>query len=306
MTEWTAAELTIARLLVQDGKNAQQISDELTKAGFRRTHQAVRRLLQRKRATEAGWHAQIAASPYTKHTDALHIKSDAFLCLNDLHCPMHDAAFDNAAIDWALSVGCDTCVLGGDVVNFESFSFYGNDRPEVDAEAEIRATEQLLAVIAKEFRQVVWIAGNHEQRLTRRLGKALKMERAMQMFAMADNVQTSSHKWCTVECAGETWRVSHPGSRSRHATLVAKQLCSIHNTHVICGHGHLRGRTKDPSGRLWAVDSGVCCDPERLVYTMENDTTHPKMLQGAVVVKAGYPWVIDPEFFEAYDALKAA
>jgi hypothetical protein len=66
-------------------------------------------------------------------------------------------------------------------------------------------------------------------------------------------------------------------------------------SHVIMGHNHLWGMTRDESGTFWAIESGVCADPERIPYYNEVHNTRPAMCTGAVIVRDGVPWLLSPE-----------
>ncbi|HUW09326.1 MAG TPA: metallophosphoesterase family protein [Anaerolineae bacterium] len=304
---WTQPELYLAQRLVREGLNTDQVSKELEKAGCRRTQQAVRRLIQRKRQTENGWHAMVAESPIKYDQQPMTVEGD-FLALADVHAPLHDAAFANLCIGEALRLAVRNVILAGDLVNLDALCFWGNES-EAIAEQDIIATEQILGVLAHEFEYVYWFAGNHDLRIARKLDRAVRMQRLFNLFVRAPNVIVSDFLWCWADSGERRYRVTHPGTRSRHATWVAKDLCSIHNCSVICGHGHGWGMTKDVSGRHFAIDSGIVADPGKILYSLKRDTRDPKMLQGAVIVRSGLPRLLCPETLgvaaELYDAQRA-
>lgn len=297
---WSESETYLLQLLVKQGLTPQGICDEFSQRGIKRTYQAIRRKIQRERRREpTDWYAQVRTSEVTPYANPLHVEGDA-LCLFDLQVPFHDAAWINRCIALALGWGVENVILGGDLVDLAAFSPFGRT-VEVEAEDEIRATEQVLTALSSSFSRVYWFAGNHEARLAIQLGKQVKLERALNMFSRADNVQVSDFRWCELSCAGADFYIEHPGSFSKRPTSVAVELCAIHDRSVIAGHGHLWGMTRDASNRHWAIDSGMCADPERLEYNVKVHKRFPKMVQGAVIVRESIPYLLCPANISGFE-----
>lgn len=297
---WPAAETALLKHLVQQGLGPAEIQEAFEKEGIAKSFQSVRGKIRReKRNHPAEWHARVDPSPYTKYQNPMRVEGDA-LCLFDLQAPFHDAIWVNRCVSLALRWRIKQVILGGDLVDLAAFSPFGRS-VEIEAEEEIRATEQILKALASSFERVYWFAGNHEARLAAQLGKQVSLERALNMFERADNVQVTGFRWCELIAGSTKYYVEHPGSFSKKPTTVAAELCSIHDKSVIAGHGHLWGMVRDVSNRHWAIDSGMCADPERLEYSVKVHKRFPKMVQGAVIIRDGIPYLLCPDNMAGYE-----
>lgn len=297
---WGLAEVEIVTLHVERGDNAEQTSQALRDAGFNRSHQAVRRWLQR----HPQIHALVAASPVRKMERPPVLKGDALL-LFDIHCPFHDAAWINRAIDLALRWGIRKAGVGGDLVDFNAFTTFQRSE-EFDVEDEIASAEQVIHTLEMAFDEVIYSAGNHEVRLSRKTDWLLPVQSAVRLFMRDGKVTFTRSHWFTLESGGQEWYVEHPRSVSVNSSLVPARLCAKYHKHVVAGHGHLAGIGRDVSGRYWAVDSGMCADPGRMEYYVMEHNTRPAMNQGAVIIRDGVPVLLTPDNVRFYEALSLA
>jgi len=297
--EWTAAEEALLRAYVEQGLDDAEITTRFKNEGIARTYKAIQRMRQRK-----GWHARVNPSPVARLDQPLTLFGDALL-LFDIHAPYHDAGWINTVIDLALSWGIKQVGIGGDVIDLNAFSKYGR-RLGVEADDEIRATEQIVTTLARTFERIVYCGGNHEVRLARVTDQKLALDRIMRLWVSAKNVEISDYHWFQLETDGGRYYIEHPKNASIHATVVPKKLCSRFHCHVIAGHGHLWGMTRDDSGKYWAIDSGICADPQRLDYYALEHNARPAMMQGAVIVKGGTPVALSPANIGFYGGVQIA
>jgi hypothetical protein len=256
--------------------------------------------VRRKRQRE-GWHALVRDAGTPRFDQPLHVVAKrGALILPDPHAPFHDADWCNRCIALALAQGCDVVAVPGDLVDFTAFSKWGRQE-RVEAEDEIRAARHLLRTLARNFETVVYTGGNHEMRLPRITGNLLELRDTMDMFISDSNVQATDYHWFELESGGQTFYVEHPKNASVIAGRVPTRLAEKLGCHVIAGHGHVWGMTRDSSGRYWCIDAGVCCDPLKLAYTQKVHSTRPQVYQGAVIVTDGVPILLGPDniaFFE--------
>jgi len=297
MAKWGTAETAHLLYLLQQGKAAHEIWSLFQSEGIDRTQRAIERKVARERKLHPEtWHGKVQAPPpaYKKYDEQLVLEADSALILFDIHAPRHHNRFINQCIGVALQWGCNLCIIGGDLIDFDAFSYFGS-AIETDAEDEIRATEQIVKILAQEFETVAEIDGNHEDRIVRLLNHKVPPERIMSWWAKQDNVLTSSYRWCELTSGGERFYIEHPRNTSVIPTRVAQGLCSKHLTHVIMGHNHLWGMTKDASGTFWAIEGGICADPKRLPYVNVVHNKRPAFCVGAVIVREGVPWLLSPE-----------
>ena len=297
-TAWTPAEDAFVRHLVQEGKDSAEIAALCREAGIARTQKSIQRRRER-----CGWHARVAESPVKLDAPPT-LKGDALL-LFDVHSPCHDAAWVNRCVDLALSWGVRKLGIGGDLVDWTAFSVFAKS-DAYDVNAEIDATEQILRALGRTFSEVVYCAGNHEVRLSRRTDWLLPVDTAVRLFIRDGRTTFTRSHWFTLESGGERFMVAHPKNASVSQTMVPAKLAAKYQTHVVAGHGHLWGQGRDVSGRYWAIDAGICADPARLEYYQMEPTTRPAMQQGAVIIKDGVPYLLSPANIAGYEALRLA
>ena len=302
---WTTAETALLRQYVEKGLDAEEISQQFTSDGILRTHQSVRRRLQRLRKAEPGkWCAKVARSPVLMPEAPLQAEGD-MLGLGDPHCPFHDNDWANRVVALALSYRIKQVAMIGDLIDWTAFSRYGR-RAGVEAEDEIRAAEQFIRTLAANFERVYYLPGNHEDRLARQVGYALSLERLDDWWITRPNVFTTRKKWMLLRSGGQTFRLTHPKNYSRVPGANSSRLCSKYLCHVIGAHDHLVAVTKDISGTFWGVDTGTCAHRRLLDYIENESSNNPQMVQGACLVMDGVPIAVTPDSIALYESMTRA
>jgi hypothetical protein len=299
---WTIAETVLLRQYVEQGLDAQEISERFASDGLSRTHQAVRRYLQRLRDKEPGkWCAKVTASTVPMPAAPLKAEGDC-LVLGDPHCPFHDAGWVNRVVALALTYRIEQVALIGDLIDWTAFSVYGR-RAGVEAEDEIRATEQFVRTMAANFERVYYLPGNHEDRLARKVGYGLSLDRLDDWWVTRPNVFTTRKKWMLLESGGEMFRLTHPKNYNRTPGANSSRLCSKYLMHVIGAHDHLVAVTKDVSGTFWGVDTGMCAADRLLDYIEEESTNNPAPVRGACLVMGKVPVSVTPDSIALYETM---
>ncbi len=302
--DWSPAETALLRQYVQDGLDSAQIAEQFKGAGIQRTQRSVSlQIWKHRKKGEVGWGAQVKPGAAQRFNQAPITEAARWLVMADIHAPWHDQRFANEVIDLALRWGVTHVALGGDVIDWAALSPYGKDAA-ILAEDEIRAAEQVVTAIARNFKQVVYIGGNHEQRVARQLDAGLPLAAIARMFVTALNVTVTEHHWCEIVSAGERYQIEHPRNASVHATIVPKKLCAKFGRHIIAGHGHVWGMARDDSGRYWAIDSGIIADPDKIAYANLEHNTRPVMQQGACLVIDGAPVLVAPQNMGLWQGVK--
>lgn len=235
--------------------------------------------------------ARVPGSSQPRYTDPPRIAGDVVI-LADLQIPYHDSDFINRILGLAEAWKVRQCILAGDAVDLASFSPYGKDA-EIFAEKEFAESEAVIDAIAEHFDKCLWLFGNHEDRLKRMLNKELAASRFLRLFTKRANVEITEYYYCFVE---PDWIVAHPKNASVISSRVPQWLTEKYCANVAAGHGHLWGMATDRSGRRLAVDTGICADPERLAYTTVRLNTRPAMVQGAMILRGGFPWLLSPKW----------
>lgn len=284
-------------MMTEQGQTSAQIAQEFATRDILRTQKAIQRIQARK-----GWRYKVPVSP-VKLEQPPTLQGDALL-LFDIHSPCHDARWINRCIDLALRWGVHKCGLGGDLVDFTAFSIFQKS-DAYDVQEEIIVTENILKGLEAAFDEVLYSAGNHEARLSRRTDWLLPVETAVRLFLRDGKTTFTRSYWFSLESGGQSFYVEHPRNASVSQTMVPAKLAAKYHKHVIAGHGHLWGQGRDVSGQFWAIDAGICADPARLEYYQMQHTVRPAMQQGAVIVRDGIPVLLSPHNIAAYEAMTA-
>ncbi len=243
--------------------------------------------------------ARVPASTQRRFDDPPRLAGDVVI-MADLQIPYHDANFINQILSLAATWHIRQLVMAGDVVDMAAFSPFGKDA-EVFAEAEFKAAETILDGMITQFDVIWWLWGNHEDRLRRMLNKELAASRFLRLFTKRDDVvKITDYYQCFVE---PNWIIAHPKNASVIAGRVPAWLTEKYCANVIAGHGHLWGVSTDRSGTRLAIDIGTCCDPQRLEYTSLRLNTRPAMVQGAMILRGGFPWLLSPRWTD-WEGLK--
>lgn len=92
--------------------------------------------------------------------------ADKCLVLSDIHVPFHDSKALAIAIEHGVRAGCDTVLLNGDAMDCHRVSKFRKDcPPKMRFLDEVNTMKVFLQGLTKNFRQVVYKLGNHEERL---------------------------------------------------------------------------------------------------------------------------------------------
>lgn len=293
---WSAAELALVRTWTEEGRDSAQIEAAFIECGIDRTQKAIQRIRARN-----SWYMKIPASPVSIEQPPV-MEGDALL-LFDIHSPCHDKDWMDRVISLALKWGIRQVGIGGDLVDFGIFSIF-EQTGAYDVQTEIVTTENILKALESCFDTIIYSAGNHEARLSRKTGWLLPLEDAVRLFVRSGKTTFTRSYWWTLISGGEEYRIEHPANTSTTQMMIPSKLAAKYQRHVIAGHGHLWGQGRDISGNFWGIDSGICADPERLDYYVMRHNTRPAMQQGAVIVKDGIPILLSPYNISAYEAMQ--
>ena len=280
-------------------------------------------------------------SPYQRYDSPLEREGDA-LILCDVEAPFHDADFLNRCIELANKWKIKACILNGDFLHFDSISSwepawtnpakvglsdhqervlmdfiqrlpdkYQTNMPELlealdgseenvsNISAEMRAARQVVEALTRNFKEVDFVIGNHEGRLLRAFQSPVSPDDVLRLID-AGSWRIAPYYWMRLFSGGQTYLIEHPGAAAR---TTAARLAAKYQTHVIMGHSHLFDYRKDASGRFHAITSGCCVDESRLPYCSQRHRPGDAHSHGAVIVRDGFPWLLDDAGLTDWDRL---
>jgi len=230
------------------------------------------------------------------------------LILCDMQIPYQDGDFIFNMLKLAKAWGIKQGISGGDFFNESAFSYFMYKPKERIWEVEAQEASKVGSAMMGFIKKWWFIMGNHDASLLKLLAHQLKHTDLMKLADMPTQFAASDYYWCIVrDKKGNEWRVTHPRNVSVIHGRVPQALADKYEQNIVAAHGHLAGMIPSKSGSYCCIDSGVCCDPEKLDYSQERDSTRPKMNQGAVILKEVdgviHPYHIVPQWVD-WDALE--
>jgi predicted phosphodiesterase len=271
----------------------------------------------------AGTWSPVPRSRYPAY-DNPRLPAGDYLCLGDLHAPYHDAPFINRAILAAHEAGVKSAIIGGDWLDNQALSAWpenfkpapnvvsgqtfdklmtlantltGQARQElIDAisdtseddslQSEIKSVREVLTALNDSFETVYYIMGNHEQRLIRKLEKAIgSADFAALFMGNSPKAHIVPFYWVEFESGGQPWRVTHPTPAGKGVSGL--KLAAKYQANVIMFHNHHFSVRSEISGRFVGIEPGMCLDEARAHYVMVRDNGADTHITGGVVVQDG-------------------
>jgi hypothetical protein len=223
------------------------------------------------------------------------------LVLMDMQVPYQDGEFVLQMLQLAKKWKVRKGISGGDFFNQAAFSQFLNDPREAQWLPEAEKAKGIAEVMLRFVPEWVFLMGNHDAFLLKRVAHQLGHRELLRLADMPRACEGTDYYWCLVrDKLGNEWRVSHPRNISVIAGRVPQTLANKFHQNIIAGHGHLAGLMPNISGDYLCIDCGICCDPQRLDYYAQRDSTRPAMNQGAVILREVdgriYPYHIMPQW----------
>ena len=226
----------------------------------------------------------------------------ATMVLADIHAPYHHTKALERALIQARAEHIDYCVLLGDTMDNDAYSYYsGITPPKSMKELDKQMTEvyRVLTAIADTFKKVYVVRGNHDARPLKQLDKKLALKHFWKMFCLGEEGQPSIYDkfviteryYCSlVDTPLGDWRMMHQKEYSRLRGRVAERYADVKypDRHVMTTHEHHQAKlvVRDH----WAIQTGCLQDSKKTEYKEMRDTLHPPWVIGwAWINELGVP-----------------
>lgn len=225
--------------------------------------------------------------------EPLILEGDAVI-VGDIHVPCTD-------YDWAqraAMVGLyhlaapRTLVIAGDLVNADFASRYDliHELPRWDQ--EVQAARHLFRVWLEVFDRVIFLAGNHERRLSKFTRGELGMQHLADLLLQDERVIVSHWGHCLLISGGIPYRVTHARNYSLNSLTVGHELANKYQQHIINHHQHHLSKGMDRFKRFIVIDNGALVDQDKLAYVVLDDSRSPAMAKGFTLVRGGVAHVL--------------
>lgn len=220
----------------------------------------------------------------------------------DYHIPLHDPGLINVMIRAAKKHKVKNLIIAGDFFNMEDFSSYPPPQPEAAIDIERYDGNLVMKTLLKTFDQIYFIWGNHDFRLTRKLGFKKSFEECMtwMLSELTEEEWTRLHvselDHMTYYPTGEDglqFRICHPKNYSDVPLAVGKKLAVKYGCSIITAHSHHCAIGAAPNGVDLLIEGGGFFDKERTEYIQRTTDNH-EWVQGFTVFRDGLPTLYSP------------
>jgi len=212
---------------------------------------------------------------------------------SDWHCRGFSSDLSLRLLEVCAARGVDQLLIAGDFLNFDTLSRYPPSVPRPNIEDELEAAGEMMGCLAERFATILWIYGNHETRLERKLQLAFSTGSPLGRLVAPDLLRrevltVSRYPYATIETPCGRYMVTHPKSFSDLAPNVAERLAIKFHAHILNTHGHHVGFRFDPSGKFMCWEIGGMMDGEKIGYRQMSVTTHRTWVGGFGILEAGH------------------
>lgn len=231
----------------------------------------------------------------------------AVIC--DLHIPLHTPELINKFIDKAKSLDIKNLIIAGDYWNMDELSHYPPHQPEASLVIERREGNRIMKILLRHFDYIDFIWGNHDFRLSKKLGFKKSFEECMEwmFYALTDDerarIRISDLDFMeyypegTSNIFGEPqkWRICHPRNFSSAPLSVGRALALKYKCSVLTGHSHHCAFGMAMNGVDMVIEGGGFYDKYKTEY-IQKSNKHHEWVPGFTIFKDGVPTVYSPAF----------
>jgi predicted phosphodiesterase len=289
LKNWSDGETTQLITLYRDGYNVRDISKQLGRTRKSITRKLENLNVKRFERKTFKWSEEI------KLPQRVIIYGDAIVT-SDWHVPYCDLNLAEKVIDTAKKNKIKKIVIAGDFLNLDILSVFVSKPYELDKELD--NAYDVWSLLSETFEEIIYLPGNHEWRLNRKLETPCEFRRIVRMFAQETEnckIITSEYDSITLFSENSEWLICHPKNYSQIKNRIAYRLAGKYECNTISAHGHFCGMVVSESGKYVCIDSGGLFDPNKILYA-QNTTTYPVWNQGFAMVVGGKPTILSPIF----------
>ena len=297
--EWTTAEVQhLLQLLYKGGMSYREIADALG-----RDREGVRSKIRRINGTHTagrGAEQEPAVSfplgeAFEQRNDSaeLVVENNNVLVAGDFHVPAESKKWVKKLLSYADEHAVEALIINGDFWNFDQISRWQMKDPELTLKAEIKRGIELVTLLAKKFKAVYFVCGNHDSRLPKALNYSLNFSDWMEaLFSNLKNVYYTNFDFLTLVSGTEQFRVCHPQYYSRVKGSEVGRISHDLQENVIMAHQHYVSFATNKTGRYICIDGGCMCDQNAFYYKKSSTTKFPSWENAFVHVRSGKVHVV--------------
>jgi hypothetical protein len=155
---------------------------------------------------------------------------------------------------------------------------------------ELRAARKCVKAMAECFENIDFLLGNHDGRFLKALGSPMFPDELLILIEQNNpKWRVAPYYYSRLITEDGVYQVEHPKTWAKNSPI---KLASKYRCHILQAHSHKWAKDLDISGRYWAIHMGCIVDETRLPYAAQRHNTAEAHMQGAVIVRDGYPYLL--------------
>lgn len=214
----------------------------------------------------------------------------------DWHVPLYDARLVNRFLDEAAERELHNLVIAGDFLNGDSLSQYMPKQKSAGIDKEVREARKLMHVLGKNFKNIVYLKGNHDYRYVK--SNEYRTDFVAAMKEVFDGVDMSGCRLkftnldhVYINSNGQKYYVAHPTSYSKNPLNNPSSIAEIKKCHVLTAHTHHCAMGWDSSGAYVIGELGGFFSIPQTEY-LQSTTTYPNWCNGYWFIQRGKPEMV--------------
>jgi len=212
----------------------------------------------------------------------------------DWHVPLYDAELINTFLDDAAGYG--NLLIAGDFLNGDSLSQYYPKQKSAGIEKEVAEARNLMEILCQNFKNIVFLKGNHDYRYTKTAEYRESFEESMtQVFdgvpRHGSRLKFSNLDHCYLTSNKQRYFIAHPTTYSKNPLNNPLAISDIKKCHVLTAHTHHCAMGWDPSGEYVIGELGGFFNIEQTEY-LQGTTAYPNWCNGYWFINSGKPYMV--------------
>jgi hypothetical protein len=155
---------------------------------------------------------------------------------------------------------------------------------------ELRAARKCVSAMASCFENIDFVLGNHDGRFLRTIGSSMFPDELLTLLEQKNpKWRVAPYYYSHLETEAGRFQIEHPKTYANNSPV---KLAAKYQCHILQAHSHKWMFNLDPSGTFYAIHMGCIVDEMRLPYAAQRHNTADAHMQGAVIVRSGYPYLL--------------
>ena len=207
----------------------------------------------------------------------------------DWHVPLYDAALVNEFLQEAESYS--NLLIAGDFLNGDSLSQYYPKQKSAGIEKELSEARNLMEILCANFKNIVFIKGNHDYRYTK--SAEYRESFVDSMKQVFDGIDKSGSKLvfsnldhCYLTSNKQKYFIAHPTTYSKNPLNNPLAISDVQKCHTLTAHTHHCAMGWSPCGEYVIGELGGFFNIPQTEY-LQGTTTYPNWCNGYWFINNG-------------------